>query len=269
MGEVHPPLSFRIMRLNPPQLPPDTSSTFDVRRDFEAGSCGPADGLPTDHPFAGRLHEPWEQGRGPAATLATPESFGPVYLGQKFRCCLVLCNTAPVPVTNISLTVRRRVQRWLLNGCGTRCLAGQSTPLPGTPSLFSATLSQVELHTERGPVILVDPRGAAALTLAAGAYHSVQIAHDIKEVGPHSLICSAVGLGEHNSRVAHSQSFRFPVTNPITVRSKVGVGGEGAGVCMGMVDCVPVSQKGYVRHQTLQVHDYIIHNVLFVAATSG
>ncbi|KAK2077607.1 hypothetical protein QBZ16_004452 [Prototheca wickerhamii] len=107
MGEAHPPLSFRIMRLNPPQLPLDASSTFDV-----------------------------------------------------------------------------------------------------------------ELHTERGPVILVDPRGAAALTLAAGAYHSVQIAHDIKEVGPHSLICSAVGLGEHNSRVAHSQSFRFPVTNPITVRSK-------------------------------------------------
>lgn len=101
-----------------------------------------------------------------------------------------------------------------------------STPLPAGSSLFSATPSQVELHTERGPVILVDPRGAATLTLAAGAYHSVQIAHDIKEVGPHSLICSAVGLGEHNSRVAHSQSFRFPVTNPITVRSKVGVGGK-------------------------------------------
>ena len=154
----------------------------------------------------------------------------------------------------------------VLNGCGTRRLPGQSTPLPGTSSLLSTNPSQVELHTERGPVILVDPRGAAALTLAAGAYHSVQIAHDIKEVGPHSLICSAVGLGEHNSRVAHSQSFRFPVTNPITVRSKVSFGGERAGVCMGVVYCVPVSQKGYVRHQTLQVYDYIIHNLFLLGS---
>ncbi|KFM25399.1 PsbB mRNA maturation factor Mbb1, chloroplastic [Auxenochlorella protothecoides] len=150
---------------------------FDLLNDMEAIPSVDPQSLPLQHPFANRVHTA-DDGFGPSAVLATPATFGTVYLGHTFRACVVLCNLDRTPVSSLSVT------------------------------------------TEGGRALLHSNAAGSHLTLPAGEQHSILINHGIKEVGLHTLTCSAAFTDADGNRRQESQAFRFSAANPLIVRTK-------------------------------------------------
>lgn len=81
----------------------------------------------------------------------------------------------------------------------------------------------MELHGERSKAILLDTLSAPLLPLLrAGEQHEVVVSHDVKELGPHTLSCSAAYAAPDGERGYDSQAFQFTAANPMVVRTKVG-----------------------------------------------
>ena len=97
--------------------------------------------------------------------------------------------------------------------------------LPHTPSSFSPPHTdqclQAELQTDRQKVALFDSSATPILSLAPGARHDFIVAHDVKEVGPHTLACSTVYITAAGERKYYPQYFKFASHNPLSVRTKV------------------------------------------------
>ncbi|KAL6774207.1 hypothetical protein ACKKBG_A24175 [Auxenochlorella protothecoides x Auxenochlorella symbiontica] len=180
MAEPHS-LAFRVMRLNPPKFPDERPYKFDLLNDMEATPSVDPESLPLQHPFANRVHSA-DGGFGPSAVLATPATFGTVYLGHTFRACVVLCNLDRTPVSSLSVTI--------------------------------------DIQTEGGRALLHSNAAGSHLTLPAGEQHSILINHGIKEVGLHTLTCSAAFTDADGNRRQESQAFRFSAANPLIVRTK-------------------------------------------------
>jgi hypothetical protein len=87
-----------------------------------------------------------------------------------------------------------------------------------------------ELHTERQRVVLRDDTARPIARLQPGESRDFIVEHDLKELGAHTLVCSAVytdggepGLGGGERRFA-PQYFKFSAGNPLAVRTKVRAG---------------------------------------------
>eukprot|EP00897_Mesotaenium_endlicherianum_P002298 jgi/Mesen1/2096/ME000151S01356 len=81
---------------------------------------------------------------------------------------------------------------------------------------------KAELQTERQRLVLADNSKAPVALLPAGGRHDFIIEHDIKELGAHTLVCSA-GYHDISEQKYLPQYFKFVASNPLSVRTKVRV----------------------------------------------
>lgn len=113
---------------------------------------------------------------------------------------------------------------------------------------------QAELESSRGKVILHDTAADKAdkKVLQPNGRHDFIIRHDVKEVGQHTLTCSASYLMPDGERRTLPQSFKFTSTNPLSVRTKVaqGIGLQWKHVFRNQHP----SRKFWIHIQPLQMH---------------
>ena len=189
-------LQFRVMRLARPTLDVDPSALRFAPEDLGApASAASAPGSAATAPaaFERRLDlRRASDASGVTPMLLLPQAFGEIYLGETLSCY--------VSVGNHSRATARDV--------GIKC----------------------ELHTERQRVVLRDDTARPIARLQPGESRDFVVEHDLKELGAHTLVCSAVytdggepGLGGGERQFA-PQYFKFSAGNPLAVRTKVRAG---------------------------------------------
>ena len=205
-------LQFRVMRLPRPTLELETPLRF-APEDL-LGSCVPFDSLPrqTSGAFERRLDlSAAEDASGLTGALVLPQSFGVVHLGETFA--------SYVSVGNHTDLIKKDV------------------------------VVKVELQTQRRRVVLFDNTSNPLLALEPGTSYDFIVEHDLKELGAHTLACTVayseggalVGAPNGSAeRKRHPQHFKFEVTNPIAVRTKVRHGRDG---CTLLEACVENATK--------------------------
>ena len=82
-------------------------------------------------------------------------------------------------------------------------------------------MAQVELQTARQKVVLYDTAAAPLPLMGPGHHHDFMVQHDIKELGMHTLVCSAVYTAADGERRYFPENFKFSSTNPLMVKTKV------------------------------------------------
>jgi hypothetical protein len=205
-------LTFYVIRLAKPLLDLDPPLRLDLERDFDgraplpgegggAGTTGGAGrgGAGTTSAtgskpgagggrFAGRIDagDPLAA-LGLRGPLGLPPSFGPVYLGEQFSCLVSLaCISGPAGAGAAAVAVR------------------------------------AELQTEDGRALLHDTGGAPLPMLHPGGRSDVILRHDVRALGPHTLVCTAAYTvavsGERKQLPAY---FKFTAAPPLAVRTKV------------------------------------------------
>ncbi|GAA6001956.1 trafficking protein particle complex subunit 13 [Rhodotorula paludigena] len=143
-------------------------------------------------------------GFGRSGALSLPTSFGTIYLGETFNAVLSLSNdlhSSPAHASSIASQPVLKVEM-------------HTGLTPQGPSA-KIVLANVEAHEAGG-------------MLAPGQSVETTVAHELKELGPHALVCTvtygAEVQGEDGSTRLMSRSFRkvykFQVNNPLSVRTK-------------------------------------------------
>ncbi|BGP52325.1 hypothetical protein JCM10450v2_008296 [Rhodotorula kratochvilovae] len=140
---------------------------------------------------------------GSRGVLSLPAAFGTIYLGETFNAILSLSNDLPTP----------------------------SPPPSGTTA--RAPVLKVEMHTgltAQGPTAkhLLASVEAPSGALAPGSSVETVVAHELKELGAHALVCTVTygvdAPAEDGTTRVVSRSFRkvykFQVNNPLSVRTK-------------------------------------------------
>ena len=80
---------------------------------------------------------------------------------------------------------------------------------------------KIELQTERRRATLYDGTKTPIECLRPGEKTDVIVTKDLKELGAHTLVCSATYYDESGERKYLPQYFKFKVSNPLSVRTKV------------------------------------------------
>ena len=83
---------------------------------------------------------------------------------------------------------------------------------------------QAELQTERQKTLLHDGAKSPLQSLPPGGRHDFIVSHDVKEVGPHTLVCSTSYTATDGEPKFMPQYFKFASHNPLSVRTKVSSG---------------------------------------------
>lgn len=136
--------------------------------------------------------EPGEQGAsslreddyGLSGTLTLPQSFGDIYLGETFSCYISLCNSAPITLSSVGL--------------------------------------KVEVQTQLTRETLSDSSTAEASIASFAPQQTLDriIRYELKDVGIHILICSALYVDGSGEKKYFRKFFKFQVQNPLSMRSK-------------------------------------------------
>ncbi|KAI9500986.1 hypothetical protein GGI25_003090 [Coemansia spiralis] len=200
--ETHP-LTLKVMRLSRPsladtkQLPLDSGTSVIVQALQEAEQNRPtqsgliySDQHPPDamYPLDGfQLSE----------TLVLPRAFGTMYLGETFSAHLCLCNESSFVVREVSMRVLMQT-------------ATQQLPLFDSNDNSNSGGNVVEQQEDNKPK-----------QLQAGQPLNLQVVHEIKELGAHILACTVTYLSAQGERRALQKSFKFQVSNPLVVKTKV------------------------------------------------
>ena len=125
-----------------------------------------------------------EEDYGLSGMLTLPQSFGDIYLGETFSCYISLCNAAQIKLTNVGLKVE--VQTQLTR----ETLSDSSTPEASIASFApQQTLDRI-------------------------------IRYELKDVGIHILICSALYADASGEKKYFRKFFKFQVQNPLSMKSK-------------------------------------------------
>ncbi|KAL3820556.1 hypothetical protein ACJIZ3_006461 [Penstemon smallii] len=197
-------LAFRVMRLCCPTIHVDTSPLKfdpcdllfgeDLFDDPIAASHLPrllssqlntaAAVDPSDLSYRGRflLNHPSES-LGLPGLLVVPQSFGAIYLGETFCCYISINNSSSFEVRDIVI--------------------------------------KAEIQTERQRILLLDTSKSPVESIRAGGRYDFIVEHDVKELGPHTLVCSALYGDGEGERKYLPQFYKFIVSNPLSVRTKV------------------------------------------------
>ncbi|GER48172.1 S-adenosyl-L-methionine-dependentmethyltransferases superfamily protein [Striga asiatica] len=80
---------------------------------------------------------------------------------------------------------------------------------------------KAEIQTERQRILLLDTSKSPVESVRAGGRYDFIVEHDVKELGAHTLVCTALYTDGENERKYLPQFFKFVVSNPISVRTKV------------------------------------------------
>jgi trafficking protein particle complex subunit 13 len=200
-------LTFYVVRLAKPGLDLDPPLRLDLGRDFrpDGGRDGRGGASTTSSSSADTTAPPPASSTGPGrfasrvdladpvaalglrGPLALPPSFGPVYLGEQFA-CLVSLACAPGP-------------------------AGADA---------AAVAVRAELQTDGGRVPLYDTGESPLAILHPGARHDFILRHDVRCLGPHTLVCTAAYTSAVSGERKHLPAyFKFTAAPPLAVRTKV------------------------------------------------
>ncbi|KQJ97304.1 hypothetical protein BRADI_3g30000v3 [Brachypodium distachyon] len=201
-------LAFRVMRLSRPSLRPDPAALlrFDPRDVFL-----PEDALTSPDPSAaaellhGLLHPPDSAVsttavpgdftfrdrfllRDPADALALPgllvlpQAFGAIYLGETFCSYISINNSSGLEAREVII--------------------------------------KAEIQTERQRILLLDTSKSPVESIRSGGRYDFIVEHDVKELGAHTLVCTALYNDGDAERKYLPQFFKFTVSNPLSVRTK-------------------------------------------------
>eukprot|EP00249_Psilotum_nudum_P015749 c25502_g1_i4 orf=461-1648(-) len=189
-------LAFRVMRLCRPSFQVDLPLRVDpvdfiVGEDFFDGGQSAADLSVVlsqerggDEGFWRRfeLEDPCDA-VGLSGLLVLPQTFGSIYLGETFCSYISVGNHTNFDVRDVAI--------------------------------------KAEIQTDRQRVVLVDNSKAPIDSISGGGRYDFIIEHDIKELGPHTLVCMAAYTDPEGERKYLPQYFKFVASNPLSVRTKV------------------------------------------------
>ncbi|CAL5411218.1 unnamed protein product [Camellia sinensis] len=193
-------LAFRVMRLCRPSFHVETPLRFDpcdliggedLFDDPMAASHFPAllskhspKFSDSDLSYRSRflLHYP-SDALGLPGLLVLPQAFGAIYLGETF------CSY--ISINNSSTFEAREV------------------------------IIKAEIQTERQRILLLDTSKSPVESIRAGGRYDFIVEHDVKELGAHTLVCTALYNDGDGERKYLPQFFKFIVANPLSVRTKV------------------------------------------------
>ncbi|XP_027111763.1 trafficking protein particle complex subunit 13 [Coffea eugenioides] len=194
-------LAFRVMRLCRPSLHVETPLKFDpcdllFGEDLfdhpPAAAHLPrllsdfADSSSSDLTYRSRflLSHPSDS-LGLSALLVLPQSFGAIYLGETFCSYISINNSSNFEVRDVII--------------------------------------KAEVQTERQRILLLDTSKSPVESIRAGGHYDFIVEHDVKELGAHTLVCTALYSDGDGERKYLPQFFKFIVANPLSVRTKVRV----------------------------------------------
>ncbi|XP_057950354.1 uncharacterized protein LOC131145225 isoform X2 [Malania oleifera] len=199
-------LAFRVMRLCKPSLHVDAPLRFDPS-DILVGedlfddpiaaselplllhhhhSTSPTKSNDSDLTYRSRflLHDP-SDAMGLSGLLVLPQSFGAIYLGETFCSYISINNSSNFEVREVVI--------------------------------------KAEIQTERQRILLLDTSKSPVESIRAGGRYDFIVEHDVKELGSHTLVCTALYSDGDGERKYLPQFFKFIVANPLSVRTKVRV----------------------------------------------
>jgi hypothetical protein len=203
-----PEVAFRVMRLRAPSYEHAGGRSVGAvtleRGDFDAdarrdgsddarrvdGGVGAGAGAASRPATSGNRHQPaYGDARATRGELVLPQSFGAVALGERFSSFVVFGN----------FTRESGTQGGTVREIGIK----------------------IELQTERQRATLYDGTKTPIACLRPGEKADVIVTKDLKELGAHTLVCSATYYDESGERKYLPQYFKFKVSNPLSVRTKV------------------------------------------------
>ncbi|GLT68418.1 hypothetical protein SLA2020_406510 [Shorea laevis] len=194
-------LAFRVMRLCKPSFhvepplqldPTDLLVGEDIFDDPLAAShlpplisrhvANPIDSSDLSYRTRFLLHHPSDS-MGLSSLLVLPQSFGAIYLGETFCSYISINNSSNFEVRDIII--------------------------------------KAEIQTERQRILLLDTSKSPVESIRAGGRYDFIVEHDVKELGAHTLVCTALYNDGDGERKYLPQFFKFSVSNPLSVRTKV------------------------------------------------
>ncbi|OIS99242.1 PREDICTED: trafficking protein particle complex subunit 13 isoform X1 [Nicotiana attenuata] len=205
-------LAFRVMRLCRPSLHVETPLRFDPTdllfgedlfddpvaaehlprlladtvSSAAATTAGNTSADPSDLSYRNRflLQHPSDS-LGLPGLLLLPQSFGAIYLGETFCSYISINNSSNFEVRDVTI--------------------------------------KAEIQTERQRILLLDTSKSPVESIRAGGRYDFIVEHDVKELGAHTLVCTALYSDNDGERKYLPQYFKFMVANPLSVRTKVRV----------------------------------------------
>ncbi|XP_011625579.1 probable trafficking protein particle complex subunit 13 homolog [Amborella trichopoda] len=120
---------------------------------------------------------------GLSGLLVVPQSFGAIYLGETFCSYISINNSSNFEVRDVTI--------------------------------------KAEIQTERQRLLLLDTSKSPVESIRSGGRYDFIVEHDVKELGPHTLVCTALYHDGDGERKYLPQYFKFAVANPLSVRTKV------------------------------------------------
>lgn len=122
---------------------------------------------------------------GLSGLLVLPQAFGAIYLGETFCSYISINNSSNFEVKDVII--------------------------------------KAEIQTERQKILLLDTSKSPVESIRAGGRYDFIVEHDVKELGAHTLVCTALYNDGDGERKYLPQFFKFMVANPLSVRTKVRV----------------------------------------------
>lgn len=178
-------LSLKVMRLSRPLLATNASVYYEsssYKPLIEGLESLNISDLTASHPVDTQQDQLEIRDFGLSQMLKLPSSFGNIYLGETFSTLVSINNEAQQLVHQVGV--------------------------------------KIELQTSSQRFSLSDTTTTPRHSLDAQATHSVNVSHEIKELGVHILVCSVHYVTEGRRR--HFRKFyKFQVSNPLAVKTKV------------------------------------------------
>ncbi|KAL0904191.1 hypothetical protein M5K25_026266 [Dendrobium thyrsiflorum] len=115
--------------------------------------------------------------------LILPQSFGAIYLGETFCSYISINNSSRFEARDVVI--------------------------------------KAEIQTERQRILLLDMSKSPVESIRSGGRYDFIVEHDVKELGSHTLVCTALYNDGDGERKYLPQFFKFVVANPLSVRTKV------------------------------------------------
>lgn len=122
---------------------------------------------------------------GLSGLLVLPQAFGAIYLGETFCSYISINNSSNFEVKDVII--------------------------------------KAEIQTERQRILLLDTSKSPVESIRSGGRYDFIVEHDVKELGAHTLVCTALYSDGDADRKYLPQFFKFIVSNPLSVRTKVRV----------------------------------------------
>ncbi|XP_043689514.1 probable trafficking protein particle complex subunit 13 homolog isoform X2 [Telopea speciosissima] len=120
---------------------------------------------------------------GLSGLLILPQAFGAIYLGETFCTYISINNSSDFEVRDVII--------------------------------------KAEIQRERQRLLLLDTTKSPVESIRSGGRYDFIVEHDVKELGAHTLVCTALYNDGDGERKHLPQFFKFVVANPLSVRTKV------------------------------------------------